>query len=426
MGTTNKEKVNIPIYDDHSKHETMFILIKRFNIMVDDGDLFFENTGTASREEANRGTMTAAQRTYKLNKIKEVYRTFRFCLLGKASEKWLKVINDAPEFDDVNNYEAGNTLSVTGFEDFQKELVERLFEDELIENTKAFLINTPKPKYLSVEDYISRIETINNYIPLMAIGAVKYTERELIRSVIMQRVPSNWRCSLLRAGNNNVATIESLTSKLIPIETADNEEQKRRNNRNEKRNNKGGRHHKWNNNRDDRNNNNNYRENDRGRNRDRNERENNQQSRISVRSRSHSQDSYSGFHRRNEERERDGYIMEKDVFATYGNLTNDEPTTDDESSNNNDDFDTTTIDEENNEMKENKIQDTYPMVNRKAPEVKREDNKIVRASIKFTLPHEDGSNREYLGLLDTGSTHNLLSIDVAQIHNLPLKKDDGI
>ena len=42
LGTTNKEKVNIPIYDDHSKHETMFILIKRFNIMVDDGDLFLK------------------------------------------------------------------------------------------------------------------------------------------------------------------------------------------------------------------------------------------------------------------------------------------------------------------------------------------------------------------------------------------------
>ena len=228
LGATSSEKVNIPIYDDHSRHETMFILIKRFNIMVDDGDLFFENTGLPTRCEANTANMTAAQKAYKLNKIKEVYRTFRSCLLGKAREKWLKVLENAPEFDPVNNYEPDNVLSVEGFEDYQKELVESLFEDELIENTKAFLINTPKPRNLNVEDYVSRVETINNYIPYMAVGAVKYTEREMIRSVIMQRVPSNWRCSLLRAGNNNVTTIEALVSKLVPIETADNEEQKRK------------------------------------------------------------------------------------------------------------------------------------------------------------------------------------------------------
>ena len=68
----------------------------------------------------------------------------------------------------------------------------------------------------------------------MAIEAVKYTQRELIHSVIIQRVPSNWRCSLLRAGINNVTTIESLTSNLSPIKTGDNEEQKRRKKRNEK------------------------------------------------------------------------------------------------------------------------------------------------------------------------------------------------
>ena len=72
-----------------------------------------------------------------------MYRTFRSCLLEKARKKWFKVLNNAPEFDEINNYEAENKLSATGFEDFQKELVERLFENELIENTKAFLINAP-------------------------------------------------------------------------------------------------------------------------------------------------------------------------------------------------------------------------------------------------------------------------------------------
>ena len=42
LGGTNSEKVKIPLYDDHCRHETMYILIKRFNIMIEDGDLFLK------------------------------------------------------------------------------------------------------------------------------------------------------------------------------------------------------------------------------------------------------------------------------------------------------------------------------------------------------------------------------------------------
>ena len=34
LGGTTTEKVNIPMFDDHSRHETMFLFLKRFNIMV--------------------------------------------------------------------------------------------------------------------------------------------------------------------------------------------------------------------------------------------------------------------------------------------------------------------------------------------------------------------------------------------------------
>lgn len=108
-------------------------------------------------------------------------------------------------------------------------MVRRMFEEELIENTKAYLISTPKPRQMAVEDYVARVETLNNYMAFMDIGATKFTEREIIRSVIMQKIPGGWRSSLLRAGNNNATSIESLLTKLVPIETTDNEEQKRRN-----------------------------------------------------------------------------------------------------------------------------------------------------------------------------------------------------
>ena len=45
LGSTNSEKVKIPVFDDQSRQETMFILIERFNMMIDDGDLFKEETG---------------------------------------------------------------------------------------------------------------------------------------------------------------------------------------------------------------------------------------------------------------------------------------------------------------------------------------------------------------------------------------------
>ena len=117
-------------------------------------------------------------------------------------------------------------MSVEGFYDQQKDMVRRLFEVELIENTKLYPINTPKPRNVSVEDYIARVETINDCIPFVDISAVKYTDRELIRSVIMQKVPGGLCSSLLRAWNNNITSIEALTAKLVSIETADNEEQK--------------------------------------------------------------------------------------------------------------------------------------------------------------------------------------------------------
>ena len=55
-------------------------------------------------------------------------------------------------------------------------MVHRPFEVELIENPIEYLINTPKPRNISVEDYMSRVETINDYIPFMDIRLLKFTE----------------------------------------------------------------------------------------------------------------------------------------------------------------------------------------------------------------------------------------------------------
>ena len=112
--------------------------------------------------------MTAAQRNIKLTCVHEVYRIYRSCLKEKDQEKWTQVLVEAPEFEPAaNNYEPRNIYSVEGFETRQKELVKRMFWDNIIKDVKAYLQDTMKSVYLTVEDYITRAETINNYIPLM-------------------------------------------------------------------------------------------------------------------------------------------------------------------------------------------------------------------------------------------------------------------
>ena len=63
LNGTNVEKVDLPIFGDESKHETMFVLNKEFNLMVEDGDLMKECNREVLKE-ANRDTMTVAQKKY--------------------------------------------------------------------------------------------------------------------------------------------------------------------------------------------------------------------------------------------------------------------------------------------------------------------------------------------------------------------------
>ena len=50
----------------------------------------------------------------------------------------------------------------------------------------------------------------------------------------------------------------------------------------------------------------------------------------------------------------------------------------------------------------------------------------MKTTIKYTLPDKDGRDIEYLGLLDTGSTHSLIGKDLVTRYTLVTKKDNGI
>ena len=77
---------------------------------------------------------------------------------------------------------------------------------------------------MKVENYIRRVKTLNNYIPLMELGAAKLTERELRKQVVLKGIPIKWTLDLKRENNYNLTSLSALQSVLKPIEEADDSE----------------------------------------------------------------------------------------------------------------------------------------------------------------------------------------------------------
>ena len=177
LGGEDSEKVQLPSYGDTDQDETLLVLIKEFNLMIEDGDLFKEDEiGT---EEDDR-PFTANNRRLKLVSIKEVYRKFRSCLKGEARESWLKLIEEQPILAN-DNYAIDNTFGVENFKNNQKNLARIMLDDEAIEDVKTYLQTVKKPRSMRIDSYIRRVKTLNSYIPSMDIDATKLTEKEMIR-----------------------------------------------------------------------------------------------------------------------------------------------------------------------------------------------------------------------------------------------------
>ena len=111
LGGDNTEKVVLPTYGDDDRDETLLVLVKEFNMMIEDGDL---SKNDDIGEEATRNTFTALNKKKKLKAIKETYRKFRACLKGETRENWLKLVKDQPILA-ANNYEVDNTYGVEFF-----------------------------------------------------------------------------------------------------------------------------------------------------------------------------------------------------------------------------------------------------------------------------------------------------------------------
>ena len=59
--------MKVPIYEDKSKDEPLLILVKEFNLLIEDGDLFKENE---IGEKVNKDTFIIDKRRQKSGTIK--------------------------------------------------------------------------------------------------------------------------------------------------------------------------------------------------------------------------------------------------------------------------------------------------------------------------------------------------------------------
>ena len=80
LGGDDTEEVILPTYGD----ETLLILVKGSNVMIEDGDLFKDKY---IGEEEDRYTCSTLKKRYKLKAIKETFRNFRAYLKGDPRDK---------------------------------------------------------------------------------------------------------------------------------------------------------------------------------------------------------------------------------------------------------------------------------------------------------------------------------------------------
>ena len=106
LGGDDIEKGNLPTYGDDDRDETLLILVKAFNITVEDGDYFKEED---IEEEELRSGFTASKKRKKLKAIKETFRKFRVCLKGDPRDKWMALTDNLPVITQ-ENYEVDTYL----------------------------------------------------------------------------------------------------------------------------------------------------------------------------------------------------------------------------------------------------------------------------------------------------------------------------
>ena len=176
------EEIKVNLYqfsnDGDESIELLLTLIKDFDNMVSTYGLFTELTVT------------------------KVIDRFRRCLSGTALEDWDLIRSTTP----------ANTRDA--FLACKFELIEKILDDEAVENQVQYLKRTKKPRSVEVKRWIKRMRLINSFLPKMEANTNAMTEIVLIKECIRPNIPNHWMEKFEMQGGKDKSTIKE-TSKIL-------------------------------------------------------------------------------------------------------------------------------------------------------------------------------------------------------------------
>ena len=342
----------------------------------------------------------------------------RSCLKGETRDTWLKIVKNQLILA-TDNYVIDNTYGVENFETNRKSLIKSSRDEEAIEDLKTYIQNQKKTRNMRIDSYVRRVKTLNNYTSFMDNGAIKLTEREMIRQVVLKGIPVTWNLNLKRANNHNCATLADLQKVLKSIEEADEVEikytdQKKRIDRDNSRKGRGQ---------------GSYQRSNEGSSFNRNEGQKAGDKPCRKTGHNHKwkdcTDNRFGINYQDNESNANesrptGRRNEREVTYEDDNSCNlmiDKMISDeDEDMTNLGKYYESDSEDESDEEDSYLLRNGRPVVTKEKLKTKR-----TRASVIFSLEDKNGNKMEYIGLLDTGSTGGLISKELVEKYDFQCK-----
>ena len=122
-----------------------------------------------------------------------LFRHARILLAGEALDQFNGIASDKAPEETAENFDA--TL---------QEFTNQMLPSHTAKRVKRYLLEIQKPLYMSVAQFVVRLQQINSYFPYMPEGNkqnVALTAKDM-KFVLEQAVPQAWRSALERSGQH--------------------------------------------------------------------------------------------------------------------------------------------------------------------------------------------------------------------------------
>ena len=108
------------------------------------------------------------------------------------------------------------------WEDNLDELVERLIGEEVYDQQRDYMLEIKKPRDVSVKQWLTRLKTINTYLPFLSNGGkgTSFSEAELVK-MITKNMPRHWKTPFRLAGGHRLHTVLGARHILLLLEKQD-------------------------------------------------------------------------------------------------------------------------------------------------------------------------------------------------------------